>query len=418
MISRRTFLLGATAATASRSLLAAPAIHTKRRVTLRVLGTDVTMQEDIRRQAERDLGIRIQFDAKGSAGVLQKASTRPDSFDVYEQWSNSIKVLWHADAIQPIEKARIRRWKELGPLTSTGKLCEDMKIGAGDAPHKLLHIQADGNLGNRETDYVSFVPYVHNVDSFGYNTSVIPEGVAYETESWAWLLDSKYRGKVGLVNEPAIGIFDAALAAQAGGLVEFDDLGNLTRDEIDSLFDILIQLKRQGHFSGIWNSVPQSIDYMKTGRVAIESMFSPAVSVLNGSGVPVRYAAPKEGYRGWHGVLCLSSKTEGYTRDAAYDYMNWWLDGWAGAYMTRQGYYISVQDQTKEFLDNDEWDYWYKGLPARRDLPGANGKTAVKAGELRTGGAYEERLKNVAVWNTVMDSYEYSLIRWYELLTA
>ena len=164
--------------------------------------------------------------------------------------------------------------------------------------------------------------------------------------------------------------------------------------------------------------MPQSIDYMKTGRVAIESMFSPAVSVLNGSGVPVRYAAPKEGYRGWHGVLCLSSKTEGYTRDAAYDYMNWWLDGWAGAYMTRQGYYISVQDQTKEFLDNDEWDYWYKGLPARRDLPGANGKTAVKAGELRTGGAYEERLKNVAVWNTVMDSYEYSLIRWYELLTA
>ena len=147
-------------------------------------------------------------------------------------------------------------------------------------------------------------------------------------------------------------------------------------------------------------------------------MFSPAVSVLNGAGVPVRYAAPREGYRGWHGVLCLSSKTSGYALDAAYDYMNWWLDGWAGAYMSRQGYYISVPEPTRNFLQPDEWDYWYCGKQAARDLPGADGKIAVRAGARRTGGSYEDRFKNVAVWNTVMDSYEYSLIRWYELLTA
>ena len=89
----------------------------------------------------------------------------------------------------------------------------------------------------------------------------------YETESWAWLLDEKNRGKVALVNAPTIGIFDAALAAQAKGLMKFNDFGNMTIAEIDQLFAILFEKKRQGHFSGFWTSVPQSVDFMKMKRV-------------------------------------------------------------------------------------------------------------------------------------------------------
>lgn len=415
-VSRRHFL-GSAAAGASW-LSSPPAVHASRDVELRVLGTGVTLQEDIRHQAERDLGFRIRFEPKGSAGVLQKASTRPESFHVYEQWSNSINILWQANAIQPIQKERIDRWSEINSLTKTGRLTPHMSIGAGDAPHKLLHVQADGSLNSHESGEISFLPYVHNVDSFGYNTSIIPQGREYETESWGWLLDERYHGKVGLVNEPAIGIFDAALAAQARGLLTFADIGNLSRAEVDSLFEVLVDFKRRGHFNGIWSSVAQSVDFMKTGRVVIESMFSPAVSTLNGMGIPVTYAAPREGYRGWHGVLCLSSKASGYELDAAYDYMNWWLDGWAGAYMARQGYYISVPERARAHLSHSEWDYWYKGKAATEDLPGADGQVAVDRGVTRTGGSYLERLSNVAVWNTVMDSYEYSLVRWYELLTA
>ncbi|TWT87164.1 hypothetical protein Mal64_26990 [Pseudobythopirellula maris] len=423
--SRRRFLghalgasLGAVAMSPGRLIAQAPAAHIRRPVTLRVMGTDVTMREDLRRQAEKDLGFRIEFLPKGSAAVLQKASTRHDSFDVYEQWSNSIKILWQAGAIQPLDKSRIRRWDEINSLSKTGTLSAGVAVGAGDAPHRLLHVQPDGGLGENPTDRLSFLPYVHNVDSFGYNTNVIPEGRPYETESWGWLLDERSRGRVALVNEPTIGVFDAALAAQAKGLVEFGDIGAITRDEMDRLFEVLIRYKRNGHFSGLWSSVPQSIEFMRSGRVAIESMFSPAVSTLNGLGVPVTYAAPREGYRGWHGVMCLSSKTTGHTRDAAYDYMNWWLEGWAGAYMARQGYYISVPERTREHLSADEWDYWYQGGRARVDLHDADGRVAVPVGSLRRGGSYEERLSRIAVWNTVMDSYEYSLVRWYELLNA
>ena len=83
----------------------------KSKPTLRVLGTHVTLQEELRAKAMEDLGIELTFEPKGSAAVLQKASTRPESFDLYEQWSNSINVLWRSNAIQPIEKSRIERWR-------------------------------------------------------------------------------------------------------------------------------------------------------------------------------------------------------------------------------------------------------------------------------------------------------------------
>lgn len=396
----------------------APYVFARTKTTIRILGTHVTLQEELRQKAMDDLGINIQFEPKGSAAVLQKASMSPNSFDLYEQWSNSINVLWLSGSIQAIEKKRIEHWGEINRLTKTGKLSPTAKLGAGDAPYKLLHVQADNQLGSQHTDNISFLPYVHNVDSFGYNTSVIPKGIPYETESWGWLLDEAHSGKVGIVNAPTIGLFDLALAAQARGLATFEDIGSLSKSELDHLFKVLIELKKSGHFSGFWTSVPESVQFMARGRVVIESMFSPAVSALNGQNVPVTYAAPKEGYRGWHGVMCLSSSTQGREKDAAYDYMNWWLSGWPGAFIAKQGYYISNPERSRSYLSQAEWDYWYQGKSAPEPLRGTDGKVSVKPGELRTGGSYEKRFSNVAVWNTVMPTYEYSLQKWYEFISS
>lgn len=390
----------------------------KEKPTLRILGTHVTLQEQLRQRASQDLGINLTFEAKGSAAVLQKASMNPHSFDLYEQWSNSINVLWRAGAIQSIDKRKLIYWDEINSLSKTGKITAKARIGAGDAPYKLLHIQDNNTLGSQESHHISYLPYVHNVDSFGYNTSIIPEGTAYESESWGWLLRPENHGKVGIVNAPTIGLFDLALAAQAQGLAEFNDIGNITNLELDRLFKVLIEYKRKGHFSGFWTSVPESVRFMKSGRVHIESMFSPAVSSLNGQNVPVTFAAPKEGYRGWHGVMCLSSKTKGRMQDLAYEYMNWWLSGWPGAYIAQQGYYISNPQRSKAFLRESEYNYWYEGHPASEDLKGTDGKISVPKGHVRRGGSYEKRFENVAVWNTVMPSYEYSLQKWYEFLSA
>lgn len=399
-------------------LTKAPYVFAKNKTTIRVLGTHATLQEPLRQQAMKDLGIEIIFEPKGDAAVLQKASMSPHSFDLYEQWSNSIHILWQAGAIQSIDVSRLRYWDQINNLSKTGKLTPNAKIGQGDAPYKILHVQADSSLGKDFTGNISFLPYVHNVDSFGYNNRIIPKGIPYETESWGWLLDKKYAGKVGIINEPTIGLFDLALSAQANGLITFNDIGSISKQELDSLFNILIDHKKSGHFGGFWTSVPESVEFMTSDRVVIESMFSPAASILNGRNIPVTYAAPKEGYRGWHGVMCLSSATSGKEKDAAYEYMNWWLSGWPGAFIARQGYYISNPMTSKSHLSNDEWEFWYEGKPAATDLRGTDGKISVKQGDIRTGGSYETRFSNVAVWNTVMPTYEYSLQKWYEFISA
>jgi len=403
---------------ASSSALPLFAISKKPKVKLRVLGTHVTLQEEIRKKAQEDLGFEIEFEPGGSSYVLQKAATRPDSFDIYEQWSDSINILWQANAIQAIESERITNYSKVNSLSKTGKVTSSAKLGKGDAPYKIINVQKNGALGSEFSGKLSFLPYVHNVDAFGYNTSVVPKGIPYQTESWAWLLDEKWHGKVGMVNAPTIGIFDMALAAEAKGLMKFKDIGAMTKLEIDQLFRIMVDYKEKGHFAGVWNSVPESIDFMRSKRVVIESMFSPAVSTLNGQNIPVVYSAPKEGYRAWHGVMCMSSKTTGYQKDAAYDFMNWWLSGWAGAFIARQGYYISIPELAQEYLSKNEYEYYYKGGVAKTNLPGTDGKIAVKEGASRSGGSYERRLSNIAVWNTVMDTYEYSLLRWYDFLSS
>ena len=360
----------------------------------------------------------LTFSPGGSAEVLHKASTQPKSFDLYEQWSNSIRVLWQAEAIQPIEVDRIRNWSEINDLTRVGRLTEKANLGAGDSPNGLLFVQDDQRLGGQQTKQVSFLPYVHNVDSFGYDAGVIPRGKPYETESWGWLLDEQHHGKVAVVNEPTIGLFDLALAAQAKGLIEFADIGNLSKSELDALFTILLEFRRKGHFRGVWSSVPASVKLMERGESTIESMFSPAVFSLRAKGIDCVYASPREGYRAWHGVMCLSSATKGEEKDTAYEYMNWWLSGWPGAFIARQGYYISNPTRSRTELSEAEWDYWYEGKAAREDLVGTGGDIVVKKGRIRDGGSYHQRFSNIAVWNTVMRTYEYSLRRWNEFLSG
>lgn len=420
-MNRRTFILKSGAiASAAMAPLAFPSIATayNRKPTIKVVGTHVTLQESIRRQAEKDLGISIEFYPGGDAEVLLRASTDPLSFDIYEQWSDSIKVLWMANAIQPIDIRKLTYWDEINGLSKKGRLTDTAPIGLGDSPHKLLYFQPDGSLGSTVSDQVSFLPYVHNTDSFGYNSAIIPQAVPYQTESWGWLLDERYQGKVAIVNAPTIGIFDMALAAQARGLMTFNDMGNMSREEIDALFDIMIAKKRQGHFRGVWTSVPHSVELMASGEVVLASLFSPAASQLNGMGIPCVYAAPKEGYRAWQGVMCLSRASQDERREAAYAFMNWWLSGWPGAFIARQGYYISNPQRSKAFMSQAEWDYWYDGKPATTALKGTDGNISVREGDIRNGGSYTKRFEHVAIWNTVMDTYEYSLMKWNEFVLS
>ncbi|MBB3999226.1 ABC transporter substrate-binding protein [Aureimonas pseudogalii] len=399
----------------ARSRLAAPASQTTERATLRILGTEITLLDEIRTRAEADLGIRIEFDCRNFQATQRQAARSPDAFDIYDQCFHNLDIVWYWRAVQAIDTTRIANWNEVSELTREGVIRPSARVGRGDAPVTRLYVQADGALGSRVTRHISMLPTVHNFDAFAYDERAVaghPERVG----SWKALLDPAFHGRVALVDEPAIGIFDAVLAAESAGLMRFADTGNLSVEEIDALIDRLLVLKADGHFAGFWQTVDDATRMMADGSMALGSMWSPSIAALKQRKIPVRQAVPAEGYRAWHGGLSLSARLEGRLLDVAYEYLNWWLSGWPGAVVARQGYYMSVIDRIRPHLSAPEWDYWYAGLPASVDLPGPGGQTSIKAGSIRSGGSYWDRAANIAVWNTTMDEHNYLVRRWVELV--
>ena len=385
----------------------------KKRPVLRVLGRREILLEPVRRQAMKDLGFDIAFELVDGPEEIRQAVTSPESFDVYHQW-HTVDLMWTAASIQPLEVARIRRWSEieaLASLTFDGEaICNDIL--------RQLYVQEDGRLAARRTGSAAMLPTIHGADSLGF-LSVLREQLAPgEPDSWGWLIDERWRGKVAMLRDPTLGMIEAALAIEGAGVLRFGDVSNLSIEEIDAIIAILKEKKRAGHFRGLWETYEDAARLMERGGVVVQSIFSPAIIKLRRSGLDVLSAMPAEGSRGWRSDLCLSARATGQAREAAYAYLNWWLDGAPGAILARQGYYMSAREATRNRLSAAEWDYWYEGQPAREDLPDPFGEICVRAGEVRDGGAYRERMSRVRVWNTIMDDHNYLARRWQEFLDA
>jgi putative spermidine/putrescine transport system substrate-binding protein len=413
-VSRRDFL-GTTAKTVAAGAFAGSFSGSASAADpVRTIGLGVSIINEIQAKASADLGFKVRGQALGYGGMFSKMLNQNDQYEIAEGYFNDMDVFIPSKVWQPIDTTRIKDWDKVTNLCKTGKLSEDSKVGQGDAPVNHLWLTESGDRATGPSRYVSMVPGWHNADSIGYN----PEDTGRKIESWAELFSDDFKGRVALLNVPQIGTMDAALGVEALGLLTFKDKGNMTKKEIDFLVDFLIEKKQAGHFRAFWETFGQSVNLMVSGEVALESMWSPAVTAVKAEGVPCVYASPKEGMRGWHGGLAISAKVTGKRLDQCYEYINWWLSGWAGAFVARQGYYMSIPDNVKKHMSAAEWDFWYMGKPAATELPDPFDTIIVEKGDVRDGGSYWDRFRNIAVWNSLMDENDYLVKRWTEFLGA
>jgi len=385
-------------------------------LTLRVLGTSVTLLEPIRQRAEAELGIRLVYQIHDVQTAQRIAVLEPGSYDLYDQWFHNVDFVWPARAIQPIDIRRIALWEEINDLPKRGRLHATDRLAPGCRPCDRLYVQHDGSLGGQPSERISMLPLTHNADSFAYRPESLPAALAGQQESWAWLIDEGWCGHSALQSDAAIGALDAALAIQAAGLAWFDDIGNLRLEEIDRLAELLVERQRHRHFAAFWSDDRSAGELTLAAGVDIQSLWSPMLMALHRAGVDYRVAVPREGYRAWFGGLSLSRCAEGRVRDAAYAYLNWWLAGWPGAVMARQGFYIANPVRARDHLSAAEWDFWYGGLPAREELAGSDGLPLIEVGQRREGGSYAQRMSHIGVWNSVMDEHNYLVRRWSEFL--
>lgn len=429
--------------------------------TLTMITLGVEWPPGAEQQAEKDLGVKFNLKAMSTNAQVQAAITNPRSFDIGGLYNYQFQQIWPTGNFQPVDTRKIKGWNGFYPIFTKGKVLpgrSDCTPGQGDAPFRMLFVDPDGSTGlprsaeggpqnkqivqwwaesgNRanggkpQPRWIVGPPAHFNMDSMGYDGNVLKKRP--EQVSWAELLNNKWKGRVAILNDPGIAMADLGNAVQAMGLMKFKNLGNMSKAEMDRLFKILSTYRKRGHFRAFWSTFNESVNLMASKEVVIESMWSPAVALLVAQGVNCRYAAPKEGMRGWCSAQGIPKHVTGEKLQAVYDYLNWMYEGYLGALIMRQGYYIANGSQLPKWFNTarakstakpgftkEEYDFWYNGKPAARDLPGITGQTTdIKKGSVRDGGSFFKRSCKYTAWNSFYTENVYQVRKFNEFLSG
>jgi putative spermidine/putrescine transport system substrate-binding protein len=158
---------------------------------------------------------------------------------------------------------------------------------------------------------------------------------------------------------------------------------------------------------------------MRSEQVVLSTMYAAQIASLAALGLPIRQAAPREGYRAFAGLLSISSEVRDPAKlDACYAFLNWWHSGFAGAVLLREGYYSAVQATSRRFMSPGEYAYWIDGAPADRAYPGPFGDNSVRKGQVRDGGSLTRRACRISSWNSTPRQQQYFLARWHEFIST
>jgi putative spermidine/putrescine transport system substrate-binding protein len=420
-VSRRSVLKGAACvagvATATRGITGFPAVHAQEPKVLRYLGTAVNQSADIARKVKEDTGIAIEYIPLTTDDVTRRIITQPNSFDIVDEEYFSLKKVIPSGNLVGMDARRIKYADRITRILTKGELPNGKKIGdQGTAPKKVFYLEGQRarTFASSPTQWITLIPTVYNADTLGIRPDLIKRPI----DSWKELLNPQFKGKTSILDVPSIGIMDAAMVVEALGEHQYGDKGNQTRAEIDLTMKILTEAKKAGQFRAFWKDFNESVNLMASGEVVIQSMWSPAVTAVRSKGIACIYQHLKEGYRAWAAGFGIPRTLSARKTDLAYEFINWFLDGWAGAYLNRQGYYSAVLETAKAKMEPYEWAYWMEGKPAEKDIKAPDGTLLEKAGTVRDGGSYEERMGAVACWNSVMDENDYLTKKWNEFIAA
>ena len=415
----KTAVVSAGAAAASGMIDGFPLVwsQTMKDVKLVQVGGSYSAIKEIAEQATKDLGFKVEMQTAPHDALLNRLVTQPQSIDIADiEYFFQLHLLPRA-TLHPIDLKKIKLWDKVVPIFTKGEYPDGRKVSTqGVLPFEVQYIEKPGDkkFATKPTGLATGIPTVYNADTLG----IRPDLVKRKIESWSELLNPEWKGKTSIVSVPGIGIMDAAMAIEARGDIKYADKGNMTKAEIDKTIEILIQAKKAGQFRAFWGTFDESVNLMAAGETVVQSMWSPAVTAVRSRGISCYYAPLKEGYRAWASCIAPMAHLKGPKLDAAYAYLNWYMDGWQGGFIAKQGYYSSVPETAKKFMTADEYGFWYEGKPAKGEIRDPFGNLMEKAGSVRDGGAFWDRMGKVACWNTLMDESRYMVTKWNEFLAA
>ncbi len=399
-ISRRGFLAGGTALGAG-SVLFTPQMaladgHLAAK-ELRTVGLSVTVQERILNDFKEKSGVGS---VSGKADIFPNTQTEllsgSNAYDVWETIGERLPAMTITNTIKPIPTASLSNWGNIRPTFTDSD------------PRMEARAQISGQIwADDAKSELWMVPTVYNFDSIGYRPDLVD---AEEANTWTSLFDEKFKGKTGLNVDPLIAFGQAVLAMTELGLLENENPGNPTIEEIDEAAKFLVAKKKAGQFRALWGDFGELVNLLASGEMILADAWQPAVMAVKAQGIECSYAVPREGYRAWSigNSLIANSPNE----DAVIAYCDYWLSGPPAITVSEQGYY-SPTTNIKDVMDADKYGFWYEGKP----WVGATDR-GIKEGDLRDGGSLEERASKIKYWHQWPDEYDHLISKWDEFLSA
>ncbi|MEE8301431.1 MAG: extracellular solute-binding protein, partial [Candidatus Tectomicrobia bacterium] len=211
------------------------------------------------------------------------------------------------NTIVPLDTSKIPNWANILPFYRDG----------GSAAHTL-----------RYQGKVYGIPYISNADSLAYNY----DELGFHPDSWAYLFDSQFKGRVALQNDFGPTLTNTAIYLKQSGKQEIADPSNMTPSEVKGVCQFLIDMKKKGQFRTFWNGFSNGLSLFTSREVVMASCWEPIAIVATKKGVNVHYGTMKEGHQVWNNVVMLTKggKRRGM-EDAYYKLANVYLSPWFGA---------------------------------------------------------------------------------------
>ncbi|HSS87459.1 MAG TPA: extracellular solute-binding protein, partial [Reyranella sp.] len=382
LIRRRHLLAAAGASTLAAPALIRPANAQAKQINL--AGASYDMREAILGEFGKRTGITPRPFVNPSTQVrVDRLRTAPVDCVLldapFAAYANSEKLL------QPIDISRLPNWSKLNVLLKDGRATPTAPLGYGANPGRMMYL-------DEARTKVSFAPMFFQMDSIGYNAGKIP--AENNTLSWGELFNPKWRGKVAMFGIDWLGMLNAAMGMRALGLLDPKDISSMSEKEVDTVVAFLKEKKKEGHFRAMWKAYGELVNLMASEEVWIADAWWPVVVEVASKGIPVHYAVAKEGYRAWCNGYGIAAETKNV--DLAYEWLNFWMDGYPGAQQSKIGYFSTAGTYDK-YLEPDLIKQVY-------------------GGEGRDGGSLEDRAKRVYAWNTRPKNLEYYTEKWHEFL--
>lgn len=370
--------------------------------------------------AEDELDLTLNLVTGEYSDRLQHAVLQSTSCHLFEFRSNNMRALWRSNAAKPIDINRLSGWSELHEtLVEVENLAQQGSTSTfGALPNSELYLAENGSFGSTLKAQATHMPIYLGNESFAYAADqTVPGG----EESWSWLLDDAYRGKVSLSNSPATVYYALALAAIDNGFSDeplIADPATPGPYELDALYEFALECASKGQFSSFWSTALQLVEPFLSGEISLANLVTQDIPLMRSQGVKLQQAAPKEGFLGQSKVLFLSPSVSGEEENNAYRFLDWLSRGTAGVEFSHYGYSCLNQQRTKELMSANNWGYWYEGQPTSEPIYDPSGNLVADSGETRAGGSFIDRFQNIGLWaGAPIPNTEQILVHWRRLIS-